>query len=131
MEKQRCAGKERPAGGQRGENRRRTGARYEQQAAEYLEKKGYRILERNFYTRSGEIDIVARDGRYLVFLEVKYRKDIRDGHPLEAVDVRKQERIRQAARFFLLRSGYGEETPCRFDVIGILGGELLHVEDAF
>lgn len=112
-------------------NRRRTGAEYEQQAAQYLEKKAYRILERNFYTRSGEIDIIARDGRYLVFLEVKYRKDKREGHPLEAVDRRKQARIRRVAQFFLLRHGYGTDTPCRFDVIGILGGELIHVENAF
>lgn len=112
-------------------NRRRTGARYERQAAEYLEKKGYRILERNFYTRYGEIDIIARDGRYLVFLEVKYRRDAGEGHPLEAVDLRKQNKIRKTARFFLQRHGYRGDEPCRFDVIGILGGELVHVEDAF
>lgn len=112
-------------------NRRRTGAEYEQQAARYLEEKGYRVLERNFYTRSGEIDLIARDGRYLVFLEVKYRKNGRDGHPLEAVDLRKQSRIRRAAQVYLLRNGYDAEQPCRFDVIGILGEELMHVEDAF
>ena len=112
-------------------NRRRVGAEYEQQAAEYLERKGFRILERNYYTRAGEIDLIARDGTYLVFVEVKYRKDARDGHPLEAVDLRKQGRIRRAARVYLRFHNYGEDTPCRFDVVGILGEAVTHVEDAF
>ena len=58
-------------------NRRETGSRYEKQAAVYLEQKGYEILEMNFRCRRGEIDLVARDGEYLVFVEVKYRADLR------------------------------------------------------
>lgn len=112
-------------------NRRKTGAAYEQLAAEYLEQKGYRILERNYYTRTGEIDLIARDGRYLVFVEVKYRKDARDGHPLEAVDSRKQGRIRRAAQVYLHARKLPLDTPCRFDVVGILGEEVTHVEDGF
>lgn len=110
---------------------RKTGFTYEQKAAEYLRQKGCQILKQNFYTKFGEIDLIAKDGRYLVFIEVKYRASGRGGHPLEAVDHKKQERIRRAAQFFLLRFGYPENTPCRFDVIGILKDEICHIENAF
>lgn len=104
---------------------------YEEKAAAYLTEKGYRILHKNFYSSFGEIDIVARDGSCLVFVEVKYRSGKAGGHPLEAVDKRKQRRIGKTAVFYCCRYGYGENTPCRFDVIGILGNEMLHIEDAF
>lgn len=114
----------------RNENRR-TGSFWEAQAAEFLQEKGYEILHRNFTSRFGEIDLVARQETYLVFVEVKYRKNGSGGHPLEAVDHRKQRRIFQTAKYYCLRFGYGENTPCRFDVIGILGTEITHVENAF
>ena len=85
----------------------------------------------NFSSRFGEIDLVAREGRYLVFVEVKYRATARGGHPLEAVDAGKRRRIRKTADFYCLRYGYGEDTPCRFDVVGMLGDEVIHVRDAF
>ena len=78
-------------------NRRETGSRYEKQAAVFLEQKGYEILEMNFRCRRGEIDLVARDGEYLVFVEVKYRADLRCGRPAEAVTPAKIQRIRTAA----------------------------------
>ena len=74
-------------------NRRKIGQEQEELAAKYLEEKGYEILERNYRIRTGEIDLIARDARYLVFIEVKYRKNLQMGDPLEAVDVRKQQRI--------------------------------------
>lgn len=114
-----------------GNQNRSRGMDWERQAAEFLENKGYQILHRNFCSRYGEIDLVARQGRYLVFLEVKYRKDEKGGHPLEAVDRRKQRRICKTAMYYCLRYGYGEDTPCRFDVIGILGTEIMHLEHAF
>ncbi len=114
-----------------GNQNRSRGMDWERQAAEFLENKGYQILHRNFCSRYGEIDLVARQGRYLVFLEVKYRKDEKGGHPLEAVDRRKQRRICKTAVYYCLRYGYGEDTPCRFDVIGILGTEIMHLEHAF
>lgn len=112
-------------------NSRKRGAQYEKVAADYLEKQGLQILQRNFSSRFGEIDIVAREGRYLVFVEVKYRATDSGGHPLEAVDIRKQRRIGRTADFYLLRFGYGEATPCRFDVVGIVGDEIIHVRNAF
>lgn len=111
--------------------KRAIGYEYERKAAEYLKEKGYHILKQNFYTKFGEIDMIARDGKYLVFVEVKYRSTKRGGHPLEAVDGKKQNRIKKAAQFYLLRYGYGENTPCRFDVVGILQEEIIHIENAF
>lgn len=115
------------------QNKRRLGSQYEHLAGFYLEKQGYVIIEYNWHCRSGEIDIIARDGAYLVFCEVKYRRTISAGHPLEAVDVRKQRVISRCANVYLTQKGLFD-IPCRFDVIGILGEspyELTHVKDAF
>lgn len=111
-------------------NRRKTGSHHEEQAAAFLEKNGLKILERNFFCRSGEIDLVARDGKYLVFVEVKYRATTVSGEAAAAVDRRKQCRISRAAQFYLLRYGYGEP-PCRFDVVAIDGDEVRWIRDAF
>lgn len=112
-------------------NKREIGAKKEQLAAKYLEKQGYEILERNYYCRNGELDLIARDGIYLVFVEIKYRTGTGSGHPLEAVNLTKKKRMIQTARYYLYRNGYPEDTPCRFDVVGILGDEILHVKGAF
>lgn len=114
-----------------GRGEREKGFQQEQKAVEYLEQKGYRILKRNFYSRYGEIDIIAKDREYLVFVEVKYRKSARGGHPIEAVDVRKQRRICRTAQWFLKRYDYNEETPCRFDVVAILGDDVTLLRNAF
>ncbi len=113
------------------ENKRATGGRYEEMAAAFLQEKGYRILERNYRDRYGEIDLIARDGRYLVFVEVKYRHSSASGYPEEAVDSRKQARIRHAASYYLYSRHYPEDTPCRFDVVAILGSEVRLIADAF
>ena len=75
------------------ENRRIRGQQKEELAAAWLERQGYEILEHNYRCRQGEIDLIARDGRYLVFIEVKYRNSAKCGDPLEAVDRRKQAKI--------------------------------------
>ena len=111
-------------------NRRETGTQYEERAAEYLIAQNYQILERNYRIRSGEIDIIARDGTILVFIEVKYRKNEESGNPLEAVDIRKQKKIINVARYYLYQKKYGD-VPCRFDVIGICGSHIEHIKDAF
>ena len=113
------------------ENRRQTGADYEERAARWLKERGYRILERNYRCRQGEIDLVAMDGGCLVFVEVKYRKDKRAGHPAEAVDLRKQRRIGQAAAQYCCERRTVAVQECRFDVICILGGETEHYKNAF
>ena len=116
----------------RGENTRKTGQKYEELAVKYLEHRGYLILERNYRCPYGEIDIIARTGEYLVFVEVKYRKSTAWGSPEEAVDGRKQRRISRAALCFYGTNGYERNVPCRFDVIGVDGKEKIsHIENAF
>lgn len=112
-------------------NKRQTGTAYEIKAEEYLIEKGYRILERNFQNRSGEIDIIAKDGEYFCFIEVKYRTTNDFGSPFEAVDIRKQKQIRKVAAYYLMKQKLSEWTPCRFDVIGFVGEEMTHIENAF
>ena len=112
-------------------NNRRTGSEYEARAAEYLTAKGYRILEKNFRCRQGEIDLIARDGSYLVFVEVQYRSSLAKGAPAEAVGPLKQRRIRQTAVFYLYSRGLGLDSPCRFDVVSITGNEILLIQNAF
>lgn len=112
-------------------NQRRLGSEKEKLAAEFLEKQGYYILEMNFRCRQGEIDIIAREGRYLVFAEVKYRADGRNGEPEEAVDAGKQRTIHRVAQYYLYRNRLSENTPCRFDVVGIKGNEIRVTRNAF
>lgn len=112
-------------------NKRQTGTSYEIKAEEYLIQKGYQILERNFQNRSGEIDIIAKDGAYFCFIEVKYRTTNEYGSPFEAVNIRKQNQIRKVAQYYLMKNKLNEWTPCRFDVIGFVGEEMTHIENAF
>lgn len=112
-------------------NKREIGGRYEELAAVYLQKNGYCILERNYRCRQGEVDLICRQGTYLVFVEVKYRSTARMGEPLEAVDDRKKNRIRKAAAYYMYSCGLPEDCPCRFDVVGILGKQVELVRDAF
>lgn len=113
------------------QNYRKIGADYEKIAAGYLEEHGYEILEYNYRNRTGEIDLVAKEGEYICFVEVKYRKDTSQGSPLEAVTWRKQLNISRVAKHYLLTHGYSEWTSCRFDVIGITGEEIELVKNAF
>lgn len=114
------------------DNKRQTGKSYEELAIKFLEDKGYFIIERNFQVRHGEIDIIARDRSTLVFVEVKYRASSSSGHPLEAVTYGKQKKICKSALFYMNKNKISpDNTSIRFDVIGILGDEITHIEDAF
>ncbi len=111
----------------------------EQIAADHLVHRGFRIVERNYRTRWGELDIVASDGRTLVFCEVKTRVTPRAGRdPLESVHQRKQIQLRRlAGRWLAERRDHPRTADLRFDAIGITlapDGRLLrldHLEAAF
>lgn len=112
-------------------NKRAVGAAYERRAGAYLAEQGYQIIEYNFRCRRGEIDIIAKDGAYLVFVEVKYRRDAASGSPLEAVNRKKQQTISKTASYYCLTHGYGETTPCRFDVAAVCSNEICLIKNAF
>ncbi|MDQ2917835.1 MAG: YraN family protein [Casimicrobiaceae bacterium] len=98
------------------------GARAEALAAEYLMRHGLAIVERNFRTRFGEIDLIARDGRVLVFVEVRLRRSAAYGGAIESITARKRARLVAAANGYLAM--IGREPACRFDAI------LMHALDA-
>src|ERR1051326_3419658 len=107
----------------------------EDAAAEELERRGYRILGRNYLCRWGEADIVAEDGDDLVFAEVKTRAELRHGLPQDSVRWTKQRRVGRAALHFCREHGL-EDRPLRFDVVEVvvLRGQVAAVEvipDAF
>ena len=98
---------------------RGVGQEWERLAEKHLKGAGYRIRERNYRTRVGEIDFVAQDGNVLCFVEVKGRHGTGFGLPEEAVNAEKQRRIFRAAQAYLQRE-HLESAPCRFDVVSIL-----------
>ncbi|MBP3507017.1 MAG: YraN family protein [Lachnospiraceae bacterium] len=112
-------------------NKRVVGSEYEALAVTYLQKQGIQILARNYRCRQGEIDIIGKENQYLLFVEVKYRKDLRAGYPAEAVTLTKQKRIYQTARYYLYENQMSEDTPIRFDVVAILGEEIQYIRNAF
>ena len=98
--------------------RRSVGKRGEEEAARFLQKRGFTILDRNVRSRLGEIDLVAREGKTLVFVEVRTRRE-GDGDPPQAsVTAVKQRRLGRLAQHYLKRKGLGE-VPCRFDVVAV------------
>ena len=99
-------------------------------AVNFLKGKGYRILQTNFKTKFGEIDIIAQDKGVIVFVEVKERATLAFGRPIEAVDFRKQQKLRRVAEFYLMIK---KQSLCdtRFDVIEILGDQINHEINAF
>ena len=107
-----------------------TGSAAESRAVQLLVRKGYRIVERNFRCHSGELDVVARDGDVLVFVEVRSRANADHGHATEAVDVRKQKQVARVAMHYIgLRDPVFQRS--RFDVVAITGDEEVLIQDAW
>lgn len=112
-------------------NYRKRGTYYEQASIRWLEEKGYRIIDKNFRCKFGEIDIIAMDGDVLVFIEVKYRSTFKSGAPWEAVGLMKQHRICQCAKWYIMSKHLSLSAPMRFDVISISGSDITHFKNAF
>ena len=111
----------------------------EDEAVRVLKKMGYKIIERNFTVRGGEIDIIAKEGEYTCFVEVRMRKSNSYGSPAETIDLRKQKRIIKAAQLYAMKNAI-YDSPMRFDVVLInadsSGGKLKNksvevIQDAF
>ncbi len=109
------------------------GLKGEDLAADYLKKKGYKVLQRNYRTPLGEADIIAQDRDAVVFVEVKARSSDAYGQPFEAVNSRKQEKLRKVALYYLKQNKI--EVQIRFDVVSILSrngkDEINHIREAF
>lgn len=107
------------------------GFKYEHMAQKYLKKKKYSILATNEANLCGEIDIIARQKKTIVFVEVKGRDSAEFGMPFEAVTEQKQAKIRRAAQAYLKAQNLLDKCDVRFDVISILDDEIEHIIDAF
>jgi putative endonuclease len=101
---------------------KQVGRRGEARAVKFLKARGYRILSRDFRTRYGEVDIIARDGPVLCFIEVKTRTQEDFGPPAAAVTGAKMKRLAQSAQVYLLKKKQ-REVPVRFDVVSVLESE--------
>ncbi len=115
--------------------RQRLGKSGEETVAKYLETKGYKILTTNYRCKRGEVDIIARDGQVLVFIEVKTRSGLGYGSPAAAVDKRKQQQISRAAQYYLAEQNLFD-SPARFDVVSVLCDDtkqqqIDHINNAF
>ncbi len=106
-----------------------SGTKAERSAEECLVRAGLEIVARNYRTRFGEIDLVARDGETLVFVEVRMRSSDRFGGAAASIDSHKRARMISAARHFLSR--LGRNPPCRFDVVTLDGGSPAWIRAAF
>lgn len=117
-------------------NSRSIGTQGEEIAVQFLTDHGYRIISRNFHCRFGEVDIIARKSEYLVFVEVKLRKNADYGAPREYVTISKQKKIKMTAAYYLTL--HQDNPMVRFDVIEIMapkgadhGYTVHHLENAF
>jgi putative endonuclease len=113
----------------------RLGHAGETAACRHLEARGLLLLERNYRSPFGEIDLVMQDGEMLVFVEVRRRGSIEYGTPAETVGVRKQNKLRATAEHYLQRHPQQSQKPCRFDIVAITDDRsAAHIEwlrDAF
>lgn len=109
---------------------RQKGNLAEDKAIIYLKENGYNILYKNFYTIYGEIDIIAEKNNFIVFFEVKYRKNLKNGYPREAVSKSKQQKIKKTALIYISNNNIVDK-DFSFDVIEILNNEIIHIENAF
>ena len=118
------------------DTRRPIGVKGEEEAARFLTRSGYAILDKNVRTRAGEIDLVAKEGKTLVFVEVKTRRDLEGDPPQAGVHTRKQNRLAKLAHGYLKLKRI-RQTPCRFDVVAVIindeGGvkPSRHIPNAF
>ncbi len=112
-------------------NKRNIGENVENMVCEVLKERGYSIEARNYRVRQGEIDIIARESDYLVFMEVKYRKNNKSGDAFDAVNLRKQRQISKVALYYMQQKGIPDSQSIRFDVVAVNGRHMSVIADAF
>lgn len=114
----------------RGQNTIERGQNGEARAVAYLVRAGMRIIERNFRSKLGELDIVARDRGTLVFVEVRSRADSMHGNAVEMVNVHKRRKVTRVAWSYIA-TRRPHFVTARFDVIGVTGDDIVHIRDAW
>lgn len=112
-------------------NKKEVGQKYEEKAAAYLEKMGVVLLEKNFRCRQGEVDLIGLHENCLVFVEVKYRKNLSLGMPEEAVDRAKQLKICRVSDYYRMSHPKEGTRQLRYDVVAICGDEITWYQNAF
>lgn len=112
-------------------NKRKTGSAWEERAVEFLTNEGMLIKDRNYRNRQGEIDVIGIHHGFLVFVEVKYRRNKAAGYASEAVDYRKMKQICKVADYYRVVHQISDATPVRYDVVAIQGDELEWIQNAF
>lgn len=106
------------------------GQEAENWACAYLQAQGFQLLSRNYRLRGGELDLIGRDGDYLVFVEVRYRSSEKFGGAMQSISLAKQQRIIRTAQHYLMR--HPVDWPCRFDVVAInQAQQITWIKNAF
>ncbi|MBE9539452.1 MAG: YraN family protein [Proteobacteria bacterium] len=112
-----------------------TGKNAENTACQYLQQQGLKLIERNYFCPRGEIDLIMRDATSIIFIEVRYRRNIRFGSGAESVDRRKQEKLLATAAHYLQNHPKAAKGACRFDVVSLTGQDdqqkIEWINDAF
>ena len=115
--------------------RKKLGGQGEKHPLEYLQKKGYRLIAQNYYNYIGEIDLIMRDKKTIVFIEVKTKTELEFGNPLEMIDTRKQKKLLECIKVYVQKNNLFDE-EVRIDavsvVVDIWGNKLKieHIENA-
>ena len=113
-------------------DKRIKGDEKEKIAETFLSSKGLDLIERNFNSKVGEIDLIMKDGEYLVFIEVRYRDNKDYGGALASITPHKQRKFHKAAEFYLIKNFSNSPPPCRIDAIGIEAeNEIEWIKNAF
>lgn len=112
-------------------NKRSIGKKYEELATQYLLNNNFKILAKNFNTKIGEIDIVAKDDEYLCFIEVKFRNSADFGRAIEAVDEYKQKKIINTSKIYLYQNNISFDSKIRYDVICFDKENITYIKNAF
>ena len=112
-------------------NSRNIGTFIENIVCKYLESKGYTIIVQNYRCKFGEIDIIAKEKNVLVFIEVKYRKNVISGYPEESVNLTKQRKIINSSLRYIQENHIFLNTDFRYDVISITGNKIKIIRNAF
>lgn len=107
------------------------GQKAEQEACHFLEKKGLKLLERNFRCMLGEIDLIMQDRDEIVFIEVRMRSYSNFANAVESVNLAKQRKIIRTATLYLQKKNWFDRVQCRFDIFGISNNQTEWIKDAF